>query len=259
VGQETSIGWTHHTFNPWRGCAKVSPGCANCYAEAQSKRNRRVLGEWGPGGRRVIAGEGYWRGPLKWDRDARAAGERRRVFCASLADVFEGRPELAHPRRRLFRLVRATPSLDWLVLTKRPELAEALLPADWGGGYPNVWLGVSVENNDYAWRAAVLRSLPAAVRFVSYEPALGPLDALDLAGIDWLIYGGESGPRRRPEDKQWARDVRDRCRAAGVAFFHKQSAALRPGQGRDLDGRLYEEYPTPRRLPLPLVQQELFA
>jgi protein gp37 len=262
MGKKTNIGWTHHTFNPWRGCAKVSPGCAHCYAEAMAKRDPAILGTWGKEGRRIIASESSdtgWRAPVKWNRAAEQDGQRRRVFCASLADVFEDRPDLVAPRARLFRLIRQTPSLDWLLLTKWAERIGALLPPDWCDGYPNVWLGVSIESNDFAGRADHLRAIPAAVRFISYEPALGPLDRLDLAGLDWVIYGGESGPKRREEDKQWARDMRDRCRAAGVKFFHKQSAALYPEQGRELDGQLIEEYPVPRRLPLPVVQQELFA
>jgi protein gp37 len=256
MAEHTTIAWTDHTFNPWRGCTKVSPGCANCYAEIMSRRSPAVLGEWGPSGTRAVAAESGWRKPLRWDRKAAAAGTRRRVFCASLADVFEDRPELAAPRRRLFDLVRRTPHLDWLLLTKRPEKVAPCLPDGWGAGWPNVWLGVSVENADYVYRADVLRTVPAVVRFVSYEPALGPLaDALDLGGLDWVIYGGESGPRHRAEDKQWARDLHDKCRSAGVAFFHKQSAARRAGQGVELDGERIQEFPTPRRPGLAIVAE----
>src|SRR5262245_49606753 len=119
--ENSKIQWTDHTFNVWRGCEKVSPGCAHCYAETMSRRNPAVLGEWGKHGTRVIASEAMWREPLKWDRQARAAGVRKRVFCASLADVFEDRPELVAPRERLFRLIEDTPNLDWQLLTKRPE------------------------------------------------------------------------------------------------------------------------------------------
>src|SRR5262249_10541241 len=117
--ENTRIAWTHHTLNPWRGCTKVSPGCTHCYAAELAKRNPAVLGRWGPGGPRVIASEAQWRNPLKWDRKAKAAGKRPRVFCASLADIFEARPELESPRARLFDLIAATPNLDWLLLTKR--------------------------------------------------------------------------------------------------------------------------------------------
>jgi hypothetical protein len=120
MAETTKIQWTDHTFNPWRGCTKVSPGCAHCYAETQSKRNPKVLGVWGDAGTRPVASESYWRQPVAWDRIAKAEGRRRRVFCASLADVFEDRPELAAPRVRLLALAALTPHLDWLFLTKRP-------------------------------------------------------------------------------------------------------------------------------------------
>src|SRR5690349_6943095 len=121
MGRDSAIEWTHHTFNPWRGCTKVSAGCAHCYAETWSKRNPKALGIWGDGGTRVIAAEAYWRQPLKWNAAAKAAGERHRVFCASLADVFEDRPELVESRERLLDVIYKTPDLDWLLLTKRPE------------------------------------------------------------------------------------------------------------------------------------------
>ncbi len=127
MGEGSKIQWTHHTFNPWRGCTHVSPGCEHCYAEALSKRNPAQLGTWGAGGTRVVASEAYWKQPERWNRAAEAAGERHRVFCASLADVFEDRPELVEPRERLWRLIVATPHLDWLLLTKRPENIARLL------------------------------------------------------------------------------------------------------------------------------------
>lgn len=181
---ETLIEWAHFTFNPWRGCTKVSDGCKNCYAEKMSKRNPSVLGEWGPGAPRVLASESYWKQPLKWNRDAKKAGERRRVFCASLADVFDA--EVPNEwRERLFSLVERTPSLDWLILTKRPENIESFL-----AGYvlpDNVWLGVSVENQKAAdERIPILLQIPAAVRFLSVEPLLGPVAIRDhlMAGAD---------------------------------------------------------------------------
>lgn len=245
MAENSRIGWTTHTFNPWRGCTKVSDGCKNCYAEAMSKRNPKVLGIWGDQGTRVIASEAKWREPVKWNREAFAA-ERPRVFCASLADVFENRPELVEPRQRLFRLISETPNLDWLLLTKRPELITASLPQDWGQGWPNVWLGTSVEDMRVAQRADFLRVIPAAVRFISYEPAIGPLDDFDMSGIDWLIYGGESGNRYREENKDWARSLRRKCYELGIAFFHKQSNNRHPGRGVELDGEVVQEFPTPR-------------
>jgi protein gp37 len=246
MAENSKISWTHHTFNPWRGCTKVSPGCAHCYAESLSKRNHAVHGIWGPNGTRVVA-TAAWKDLPKWNRAAMRDGERRRVFCGSMCDWCEDHPIAEATRPRLWDTIRSTPYLDWLMLTKRADRLADCLPADWGEGWPHVWLGVSIENNDYAWRADYLRAIPAVVRFVSYEPALGPLDSLDLAGVDWVIYGGESGAGFRPEDKQWARDMRDRCRAEGVAIFHKQSAAFKNETGVELDGETIHQFPTPRR------------
>lgn len=262
MGANSKIEWTHHTFNPWRGCSKVSAGCANCYAETMSHRNPAVLGVWGDEGTRVVAAESYWSLPLKWNREAQSAGERRRVFCASLADVFEDRAELVNPRRRLLDLIRRTTNLDWLLLTKRPENVRTMLCeleaatsimgripfnvwlCDWLDGRPpaNVWLGASVEDQATAdERIPALLDCPAAVRFLSCEPLLGPVDLYRggwsflhplrpppgnkggwKQGLDWLIVGGESGPKARPMHPQWARSIRDQCREAGVPFFFKQ-------------------------------------
>lgn len=246
MAENSKIEWTHHTFNPWRGCTKVSAGCKHCYAETLSGRNPGTLGIWGKHGTRVIASESYWRQPLKWNRDAERAGERRRVFCASLADVFEGpesMPAEAWPlvqaaRARLFELIKATPWLDWLLLTKRPKFIAVMLPADWDQGYPNVWLGTSVENQAAAdKRIPELLAVPAAVRFLSCEPLLGPVDLSawlweeagpewagrnPAPGIDWVIAGGESGGGARPMHPNWARGLRDQCVEAGVAFLFKQ-------------------------------------
>jgi protein gp37 len=244
MAEKTTISWTHHTFNPWRGCAKVSPGCAHCYAEAMAARNPAVLGEWGRGGTRVVASESTWRHPVRWDRAASAACERRRVFCASMADVFEEHPDLPSPRARLWGLVRATPGLDWLLLTKRPENIPAMMPH---GDWPNVWLGTSVEDRKRLGRVGALRAAPqrVPVRFVSAEPLLEDLGNVDLTGVGWLIVGGESGPGFRPMDHAWALSLLRQCRAAGVAFFFKQSAAYRSETGGQLGGRIYHEYPAP--------------
>lgn len=253
MGTETGIEWTHHTFNPWRGCTKVSPGCQHCYAETMSRRNPAVLGEWGPQGQRAIAAESYWRLPHKWNRAAQEAGERRRVFCASLADWLEDHPELDAPRSRLLMTIQETPHLDWLLLTKRPENWRLLLERSYGAGglFPartdawlrgmvpsNVWIGTSVEDQATAdERIPLLLDIPARVRFLSCEPLLGPVE-LGLLGtvpkdisaqytlthqmIHWIIAGGESGPHARPMHPQWARSLRDQCQQYGVPFFFKQ-------------------------------------
>jgi protein gp37 len=144
-------------------------------------------------------------------------------------------------------LIRECTHLDWQLLTKRPQRIVDNLPADWGPeGWPHVWLGTSVEDMRVADRVDHLRDIPAVVRFISYEPALGPLDDLDISGIDWIIYGGESGPGYRKEDKNWARVMHAKCSANGTAFFHKQSSGYRTELGIELDGKIVREYPTPR-------------
>lgn len=242
MAEVTGIQWTDATFNPWRGCTKVSAGCQHCYAETQSKRNPKVLGEWGPTGKRVVAAESYWQQPAKWDRDAAAAGVRRRVFCASLADVFELNPQVVEARARLFRVIDSTPNLDWLLLTKRPENIAAMWHSrtyrddagrEWGESKPtavrfrrdNVWLGTTCEDLPNADRRLphlkACRDL-AAVLFVSAEPLIGPL-VIPTADVDWVIVGGESGAGARPFDPDWARSLRDQCDITNTAFFFKQT------------------------------------
>lgn len=264
MGTNTKIEWTAsrgpdgalipgHTWNCWRGCEKVSDGCEHCYAETMSKRNPAVLGVWGPDGKRAIASEEYWQLPLKWNRAAERDGCRHRVFSLSLGDWLENRPELIAPRQRMLATIADTPSLDWLLLTKRIDgwddrMAEVAdghpdagqrLATSWqtGTAPPNVWLGVSAEDQATAdARIPLLLQTPAAVRFVSAEPLLGPID-LDLfvhvydidrlecgyqRPLDWMITGGESGPGARPANPLWFRSIRDQCLNAGVAYFHKQ-------------------------------------
>lgn len=246
--ENTVIAWTDATFNPWMGCVKVSDGCTNCYAETLT-RGRMGIHVWGKDAERRRTSVQNWRKPRKWAKAARAEGESSRVFCASLCDVFEGREDTDDWLDDLWALIRATPALDWQLLTKRPENIFDRLPPDWGlEGWENVWLGTSIENAKVADRARVLASVPCLTRFVSYEPALGPLaDTLDLAGMDWVIYGGESGAGYRREDKQWARDMHALCADQGVAFFHKQSAGYRTEMGIELDGKIVREYPRARR------------
>jgi protein gp37 len=229
MADQTNIKWCEHTFNPWRGCAKVSPGCTHCYAETITRRSPGVLGEWAPSGRRVIAAETYWRLPLKWDRAAERAAERRRVFCANLADVFEDRPGPREPRARLLHLIRRTRNLDWLMLTKRPEAVNRLVPADtnwearhWFANCPDAWVGASEEDRQRAdERIPLLREVPAAVPFLSVEPHLEPVE-LGLEGIHWVIVGGEIGPEARPCHAAWVLSVLRQCERAGVACFVKQ-------------------------------------
>lgn len=278
MAENSNIAWTHHTMNPWIGCQHVSRGCDFCYAEVQMDHRWNKV-KWGPGEERKRTTEAYWRQPFQWEQKAAELGERHRVFCASLADVFDNQvPE--EWRADLFDIIRQTPSLDWMLLTKRPQNMKEMLPDRWSEyDWPNVWLGVSAEDQEQAdIRIPVLLDTPAAVRFVSAEPLLGPVhlemipqerfypgcyNALsgewwpalsspdreyehritDLPALDLVIVGGESGPNRRPMDLDWARDLRNQCVNNEVAFFFKQESALRPGHGDVLDGKRWQEMP----------------
>lgn len=292
--KNSPIEWCDHTWNPWEGCTKVSPGCAHCYAEARSARwSGGTAPNWGPGVPRRRTGAAYWRQPLVWDAASRhlaaaiAAGatpyigeayRRPRVFCASLADWLDHEVPVAW-RADLLALIKATPHLDWLLLTKRPEswrarLAEvvameiaegpagvdqcsgAALAAAWlnGAAPANVWLGTTVEDQTRAdERLPHLREIPARVRFLSCEPLLGPVDLLEygaplgsrqptLPGIHWVIAGGESGRGARPMHPDWARSLRAQCAAVGVPFFFKQWGEWLPGcQYREHQRHLHEK------------------
>lgn len=259
MAETTGISWTNHTFNMAWGCHEVSPGCDNCYARTVAKRWGHNV--WGPpkDTDRRLFGESHWAEPLKWNRDAERAGERRRVFCSSMADVFEAHPLYdgeGGEREMLWTLIRETPWLDWQILTKRPERIARHLPADWGKGYPNVWLGTSIENQDYTRRARTLVLVPAPVHFLSLEPLLGPVDltacivdedstADVTTAIDWVIVGGESGPRHRPMEIEWLEDLRAQCDFAGIPMWVKQDSGRSPGlQGRIPDDLWVQQFPT---------------
>ncbi|WP_165251275.1 DUF5131 family protein [Paludisphaera soli] len=270
MAENSLIAWCHHTWSCWRGCCKVSPGCQLCYAEALSKRNPAVLGEWGPDALRVINAD--WETPRRWDRKAAKLGTRHRVF-PSLCDWLEDRPDLEATRARFLSLIAATPNIDWLLLTKRPEnfvplmeriassSHEAMAVArDWLDEKPpaNVWFGVSIENQEYAdRRIPIMGMIPAALRWVSYEPALGPVDFRRLkpsfllydehydcltgikdgiGPVSWIVVGGESnqgGRKARPFDVEWARSTVEQGRAAGTPVFVKQLGA-NPIAGPDM-------------------------
>lgn len=283
MGAETKIQWCSHTFNPWRGCSKIAPGCENCYAARDAKRFPKIRGVWGANGTRVRAVD--WRGPVYWNKLAEEAGERRRVFCASVADVFEDWPgsivdhegavlwiagegtatyipqrprgpsrgvrpaTMDDLRRDLFELIDRTPWLDWLLVTKRPEnIGHMWCPSspsalDYRG---NVWLLGSASDQDtfeivhrhlLQWRGL------APILGLSVEPMLAPIDFefdeiaiaqepdgtgnVALAGgLDWIIFGGESGPKARPCNQAWIADGLEQCQAAGVAAYMKQAGAF---------------------------------
>lgn len=264
MSENSKIEWTDHTFNPWEGCQKVGPGCDHCYAETRNARfGGGVALNWGPGAPRRRTSDANWRKPLAWN--ARHAeffaehGRRQRVFCASLADVFDNAVGNTW-RAELLALIWRTPNLDWLLLTKRIGNVPALMEEctepgkDWELP-PNVWLGSTVVNQTEADRdIPKLLATPAAVRFLSVEPLLGSVDLsrhfwkccghrvpghpgdgwmqppdppeccgdVEPTGLHWVIVGGESGPGARPMHPDWARSLRDQCAAAGVPFLFKQ-------------------------------------
>jgi protein gp37 len=250
MGETTAIGWTDSTFNPWWGCARVSPGCEHCYAEAFAKRTGRA--QWGKNAERVMASENVWAQPVKWEAKAAAAGVVHRVFCASMSDVFEDRPELVEPRARLLRLIEETPHLIWQLLTKRPENVNDLTMTWWGRWPANAWIGTTVEDQQRAFeRIPQLVRIPAAVRFLSCEPLLERVEIApwlypqDTFGVDWVICGGESGPGHRPLPLDGARSIRDQCARAGVPFFFKQVGGHHPTTGGDLlDGVHHKAFPS---------------
>ena len=250
MAETTGIAWTDSTWNPWIGCTKYGPGCDNCYAEAlMDKRWRRV--QWGKGKPRQKTSAANWQAPLRWEKHheafALAHGRRRRVFCASLADVFDNEAPRAW-RRELFELIEATPHLDWLLLTKRIGNVPAMLKHDGDReALPaNVWLGATMVNQaEYDRDVPKLAAVGASVRFLSVEPMLGPIrGGLALRGLDWVIVGGESGAKARPIQREWIQSLRAECAAAGVAFFFKQwGGPSATAGGCCLDGSEAKEWP----------------
>ena len=255
MGESSAIAWTDATFNPWWGCQRVSPGCEHCYAETFSKRVG--LKVWGPTTERRLFGAKHWAEPRKWDAKAAREGTRRRVFCASMADVFEDRRDLDTPREWLWALIEETTHLDWLLLTKRPENMRRLAPTRWAEEWPtNVWAGTTTEDQaHYETRWPRLALVPARIRFISHEPALGPLKIHEALGSDdtdvwpdWIITGGESGHGARPYDVDWARSLIYQAGVNDAAMFVKQLGAKptdgsAPMQLRDAKGGDTAEWP----------------
>lgn len=223
MSTKTSIPWCHHTFNPWQGCAKESPGCDHCYAEAIDRRNLHDdVSHWGEDAARRYASSLTWKLPGSWARAAQKAGEVARVFCASMGDVGEDRHDLTLPRAHLVNQIQSCGSwLRWLLLSKRPQNFDRLFR--WEGAIPDwVWLGASVEDQVRADERPIwLREQRARVRFLSVEPLLEAV-TLPLKGIHWVIVGGESGQAARPCAVEWLEDVVAQCHRAGVAVFVKQ-------------------------------------
>lgn len=232
----SAIEWTDATWNPVTGCVKVSPGCDHCYAQAFAERFRGVPGHPYEQGFDLRLWPQRLELPLHWKRP-------RRIFVNSMSDLFH-KDVPDDYIRQVFDVMNRAPWHIFQVLTKRSaRLARLGQTLPWA---PHIWAGVSVETNQYAWRVDQLRRVPSYVRFISAEPLLGPLDRVNFEGIQWVITGGESGPYHRPCDPDWVRDIRDRCRASGAAYFHKQwGGRTSKANGRLLDGRLWDEQPNP--------------
>lgn len=288
MGASTRIEWATSTFNPWWGCARVSRACNGCYAEAMA--TRFGVG-WGRTAQRRFFGDAHWAEPVRWNRRAAATGQQWRVFCASMADVFEDRDDLDAARTRLWDLIAATPALTWMLLTKRPEHVADMVPWPPGRWPAHVWLGVTAEDQHSAdQRIPVLLGTGARTRFLSCEPLTGPLDlspfvttpptavctltrgggpttadrrtvagfgqylrrAAGGPGIDWIITGGESGPKAAPSHPDWFRQLRDLALDRGACFFFKQwgehnALGARVGKkaaGAVLDGTEWTQIPT---------------
>lgn len=219
MGKDTEIAWCDHTFNPVWGCRKISPGCDFCYAEIQ---DHRFGDHWSPGSEYKQMSPSYWHQPTIWNRNALKLGERKRVFCGSMCDWADSNIPIG-TRDDLWDLIRATPMLDWLLLTKRANNIEKYLPDDWGSGYDNVWLGVTVENQKHGLpRIDILREIPAKIHFLSVEPLLEELGTINLDGIDSVIVGGESETKARPMHPDWVRALKVHCEISNTVFLFKQ-------------------------------------
>lgn len=263
MAEATGIEWTDSTFNPWWGCTKISPACDHCYAADLDKRTGG--NHWGNVPRRRTS-EKNWNEPRRWQKKAAEFfaehGRKRRVFCASMADVFDNQVETAW-RDDLWALIRDCPDLNWLLLTKRPQNIGKMLPAFWSDIRSSIWLGTTVEDQQRAeYNVKHLTQHDSAVRFLSIEPMVGPVEltkpnALEGLmnwglGIDWVIAGGESGPHARVADPAWFRALRDQCAEAGVPFLFKQWGNWDENMrhvrdkklaGRLLDGVTHDGYP----------------
>lgn len=260
MGETTKIAWAHSTFNPWLGCERVSPGCDFCYAETGSKRFAAQHGLQLWSGDRHVTSDSYWREPLKWERVAAATGRPHRVFCGSWCDWAEDHIVARATRCRLLELIYCTPHLTWMLLTKRPEnIREALHQHVAGLQMDNIWLGTTCEDQRRLdERLPALLAVPAAVHFVSAEPLLESITLRDWRP-EWVICGGESGPRARPFDFSWAASLKAECWFNRIPFFMKQAGdnplnlggPIGPADDSTLwarHGDAIEQWPFPLRL-----------
>jgi protein gp37 len=245
MSEHSAIEWTEATWNPWSGCTEVSEGCDNCYMMTMKRR-------FGQNPHEVVRSKTTFNSPLKWK-------EPKVIFTCSMSDFFH--VDADKWRGEAWEIIRATPQHTYQILTKRPGRIARHLPADWGEGYANVWLGTSAENDSVTHRIAHLLKVPAAIHFLSAEPLLGSLNLLEYVSLngkvfhragytdalDWVIVGGESGHHARPMDLDWARSLRDQCTSTGTAFFLKQLGGRGDKRGHEkalLDGKRYTEMPS---------------
>lgn len=236
MADNSAIEWTEATWNPVTGCTKVSDGCQNCYAETFAERWRGIPGHPYEQGFDLRFWPERLEQPLKWKRP-------RLIFVNSMSDLFHQRVPSSFIEK-VFEVMAQTPHHTYQMLTKRPHRMASVLRRIQPDPLPHVWLGTSIESDEFVWRADHLRQVPASVRFLSLEPLLGPLPSLDYTAIDWVIVGGESGPRHRPMEMDWVREIRTSSREAGSAFFFKQVGGRTPkANGRELDGRTWDEMP----------------
>lgn len=244
----SDIEWTEATWNPVAGCKIVSPGCTNCYAMRMAARLQIMKHDKYRSTTRKSGGRHVWTGKVNLDEDSLDAPLRwrkpLRIFVNSMSDLFQE----SVPADFIAKVWRVMEQANWhtfQILTKRPDRMRAILSTKNFKVLPNAWLGASIESAEYLARLESLRNTPAGVRFISFEPLLGPIGDVDLSKVHWAIVGGESGPRARPMDKEWVRDIRRQCREQNVAFFFKQWGGVNKKRtGRRLDGRTYNEYPT---------------
>lgn len=242
----SDIEWTEATWNPVAGCTILSPGCTNCYAMRMAARLEAMGNSKYKGTTRKSGGRHKWNGKIRLDHDALSVPvswkQGRLIFVNSMSDLFHEKVPLNFIQR-VFGVMNETPRHTYQVLTKRGErLEEISSELNWA---PNIWMGVSVENNDYVHRIDQLRNTNAQIKFLSLEPLLGPLSHLELSDIDWVIAGGESGPGARPMESHWVRSIRDQCNKANVAFHFKQwGGKNKKKAGRILDGRTWEQWPS---------------
>lgn len=242
MADATAISWTDHTQNFWWGCsAPAGAGCDHCYAAALDRRTGG--NHFGIGTMPRLTTLQNQNKPFRWNREAEITGVRQRVFCGSVMDWADKNAPGGARDGIMWPTIRATPMLDWQLLTKRSNNIRRMLPADWGDGYPNVWLGVTVENKRSGLRRLEqMRSIPAKVRFLSIEPLLEDLGEIDLSGFHWVIIGGESGAKHRIMERTWVDNIIRQCREQEVAVFFKQWGG-RNGGGCVIDGIEIKEWP----------------